>query len=60
MIHLSPSATWVWVVLQVTYWDFRSMLDFFLPALFAWNYIPLREGRSFLLPLTSVSSQFHT
>lgn len=40
IIHLSWFTTWVWVLLQVTCWDFRSMLDSSLPALFAWNYIP--------------------
>lgn len=60
MTHLSRSATWVWVMFQVTCWDFGCMLDFSLPALFAWNYILLREGRSFLLLLTSVSTHFHT
>lgn len=40
IIRLSWFTARVWVLLQVTRWDFRSRLDSSLPALFARNYTP--------------------
>lgn len=65
MIHLSPSVTWVWVVLQVTCWDFRSMLDFSLPALFlgSWqefNWLLLGKEDLKFLRTQNLQQQLHT